>query len=102
MFLLLGFGVGCLYASIAFLIMFIFSDAKEDGIWSVGSALAGLVCAGLSAIIGVITALYWKYVASKTPVLYPELAGFKFLLSFFAAFFGGCVSIWSLGCLTNI
>ena len=93
MFLLLGCGLGSLLSAIAYLFLGIFIVAGEDEIWSVGALLAGLACIGICVVLGLVTMLYWKYIASKTGALYPRLAGFKFLLAFFAAFFGVILSI---------
>lgn len=93
MFLLLGFGSGCLLSAAVFIFLGVFLIAGENEIWSVGSLLAGLACAGLSVAIGLITALYWKYIVKRIGVLFPRLAGFKFLLAFVSAFCGSFVSI---------
>ena len=81
MLMLTGFGVGALLSAIFFLFLGVFIEAGENETWSLQATLSGLMGIGISAVIGIIDLLYWKFIAFKTGVLFPELTGFKLLFA---------------------
>ena len=82
MLMLIGFGAGALLSTIFFRFLGVFSEAGENETWSLQAVWSGLMSMCISVIIGIITLLYWKLIASKTGVLFPRLNGFKLLLAF--------------------
>lgn len=93
MLMLTGLGVGALLSSIFFLLLGIFIEAGENETWSLQAMLSGLMGIGISIIIGIIDLLYWKFIASKTGVLFPELTGFKLLVALVAVVPGAALTI---------
>ncbi len=81
MLMLTGFGVGALLSAIFFLFLGVFIEAGDGKTWSLQATLSGLMGIGISVVIGIIDLLYWKFVASKTGVIFPELTGFKLLFA---------------------
>ena len=81
MLMLTGFGVGALLSAIFFLFLGVFIEAGDGKTWSLQDTLSGLMGIGISVVIGIIDLLYWKFVASKTGVIFPELTGFKLLFA---------------------
>ena len=93
MLMLTGFGMGALLSAIMFIFIGIFALAGDDEIWSFQALLSGLMCIGISIAIGIIAVLYWKFIASKTYVLFPELTGFKLIIAFAAVIPGAALTI---------
>lgn len=93
MLLLMGFGLGTLLAGIIFLIFCVFIDADATQIWSINATISGLICIGISVLMGLITALYWKVIFSKTGVLFPQLHGFSLLFAFVSVLSGAAFAI---------
>lgn len=82
MLMLIGFGAGALLSAVFFLFLGAFIEAGENETWSLKAILSGLMSMCISVIVGIIALLYWKLIASKTDVLFPQLNGFKLLLAF--------------------
>lgn len=93
MMMLIGFGVGALFSAILFLFLGVFFEAGENETWSLKAILSGLMSMCISVIIGIIALLYWKLIASKTGVLFPELNGFKLLVAMTSAIPGGALTV---------
>lgn len=81
MLILIGFGTGALFSALLFLFLGIFINAGENEIWSAKDLLSGLMSIGISMTIGLTTMLYWRFIASKTGVLFPRLTGFKLIVA---------------------
>ena len=88
MLLLTGFGIGSLFSATTFLFLGVFIEAEDNEIWSAEALSAGLMCVGISVFTGLITTLYWKYIASKSSVLFPELSGFKLIMAIISGIAG--------------
>ena len=88
MLILMGFGSGALFSAMLFFFLGAFIEAGEDEIWSSKAVLSGVMSVAISVVIGAITMLYYKFIASKTGVLFPRLTGFKLLVAF-ASFIPG-------------
>lgn len=93
MLMLMGFGSGALLSAIFFLFLGVFIEAGENETWSLNAVLSGLMCMGISVAIGIIASLYWKFIASKTGVLFPKLTGFKLLVAIASAIPGAAFAI---------
>lgn len=93
MLMLIGFGAGALMSAVFFLFLGVFIEAGEDETWSLQATLSGLMGIGISIVVGVIAFLYWKFIASKTGVLFPELTGFKLLVAIASVIPGAAMTI---------
>lgn len=92
MMMLTGFGFGALLSAIFFLFLGVFIEAGDGKTWSLQAMLSGLMGIGISAVIGIIDLLYWKFIAFKTGVLFPELAGFKLLFAIASVISGAALT----------
>lgn len=81
MLILMGFGIGALLSAMFFLLLGIFVEADENEIWSTKALFSGLMSIGISVVVGLIATLYWKFIVSKSGVLFPKLTGFKLLVA---------------------
>lgn len=93
MLMLTGFGIGALLSAIFFLFLGVFIEAGDGETWSLQATLSGLMGIGSSIVIGIITLLYWKFIAFKTGVLFPELTGFKLLVAIASVISGAALTI---------
>lgn len=93
MLILMGFGSGALLSVMFFLILGIFIDTDKNEIWSINALLSGLMGIGISVIVGLINMLYWRFVLSKSGVLFPRLTGFKIIAAFASAIPGMAFTI---------
>lgn len=93
MLILMGFGTGALFSALLFLFLGIFINAGDSEIWSLKALLSGSMSIAISVVIGIITMLYYKFIASQTGVLFPRLTGFKLLVAFISFIPGAAFTI---------
>lgn len=93
MLMLIGFGIGALLSAIFFLFLGVFIEVSENETWSLQAMLSGLMGIGISVIAGIISLIYWKFIAFKTGVLFPELTGFKLLVAIVSVIPGVALTI---------
>lgn len=93
MLILMGFGSGALLSAMFFLIFGIFIDTDKNETWSINALLSGLMGIGISVIVGLITMLYWRFILSKSGVLFPRLTGFKIIAAIASAVPGAAFTI---------
>lgn len=93
MLMFIGFGSGALLSTVFFLFLGVFIEAGENETWSLPAMLSGLMGIGISVIAGIIALLYWKFISSKTGVLFPQLTGFKLLIAIASVIPGAALTI---------
>lgn len=93
MLVFIGLGLGFLMSGGLFLTLFALIEAGEGEIWSLTALLSGLVAVCMSAVVGLVAALYWWTVPRRSGAMCPRLNGFGLILMALSCVGGTMASI---------
>ena len=78
---LVGAAAGCFIVGFIQATLGSILDAGEDEIFSIKAIVAGTLCVLISALILILTYLYWVAIPKRCGAVYPELNGFGTIIA---------------------